>query len=327
MSIELGELRSFTVLASELHFRRASDRLFMSQPALSKQIRRLEEKIGGRLFARSRRKVALTEAGRLLRPLAQRLLQDADAAIVIAQKATQGRAGTLLIGFGIASASEILPRTILRFRNDYPDVELQMRDMSTPSQILALLAGNLDIGIVRLPIAHPELASFPLLHERLVAATPPSIPFRQKEGLASLRDRPFIFLPRATSATFHDHVLAVCRRAGFTPQIVQEASELFTILNFVRAGLGVSLVPSAAVKMNVPGVRFHDLKMPESEWRIGIAWNRHSEKLNLISTFASTTRAVIGQKKRHSAAAGGTEFRAEFEKEARLHGNSATSTF
>ena len=72
---------------------------------------------------------------------------------------------------------------------------------------------------------------------------------------------------------------------------------MFTILNFVRAGLGVSLVPSAAVRMNVPGVRFHDLKMPGSEWRIGIAWNRHSEKLDLISTFVSTTRGAIRRKR------------------------------
>jgi DNA-binding transcriptional LysR family regulator len=297
MSVELSELRSFSVLAGELHFRKASDQLFMSQPALSKQIRRLEEKVGGLLFARTRRKVALTEAGKRLLPLAERLLRDADAAMVVARKAAEGRAGTLRIGFGIATVSEILPKTILRFRNGYPDVELQMRDMSTPSQISALLAGTLDIGIVRLPIAHPELASLPLLRERLVAATPPSVPFTSTEGLATLRDRPFIFLPRSTSATFYDHGLAVCRRAGFTPHIVQEVSEMFTILNFVRAGLGVSLVPSAAVRMNVPGVRFHDLKMPGSEWRIGIAWNRHSEKLDLISTFVSTTRGAIRRKR------------------------------
>ena len=116
MSLDLDELRSFLTLASELHFRRAAERLFVSQPALSKQVRRLEKKTGGALFERTRRKVVLTEAGRVLIPLAERLLRDSQAALDRVREAAEGRAGTLRIGFGIASASEILPQTILRFR-------------------------------------------------------------------------------------------------------------------------------------------------------------------------------------------------------------------
>jgi DNA-binding transcriptional LysR family regulator len=211
------------------------------------------------------RKVALTEAARVLIPLAQKLLQQSAASFHLAREAAQGRTGTLRIGFGIATASEILPRTILRFRRAFQHVELQMRDMSTPSQIAELLEGKLDIDIVRLPIAHTELESRPLFREHLVAATPPPILYNRKEGLASLRDRPFILQPRSESETFHDHVMAVCQRAGFPPRIFQEASETFTILNFVRAGLGVSLVPSSALRMHVPGIRFHELRMPEAE--------------------------------------------------------------
>jgi DNA-binding transcriptional LysR family regulator len=293
MYLEFVELRPFLVLAEELHFRKASERLFVSQPALSKQIQRLEEKVGGALFARTRRRVALTEAGRVLIPLAKQLLRDSEVAFDLAKEAAEGRAGTLRIGFGIATVSEILPRTILRFRRAYQHVELQMRDMSTPSQIAALLEGKIDIGVVRWPIAHTELDSLPLFRERLVAATPRSMPYKPKEGLASLRDRPFISLPRSASHTFHDHVLALCRSAGFAPRVVQEASELFTILNLVRAGLGVSLVPSSAVKMHVPGIRFHDLRTPEAEWRIGVAWNKLSEKRELISRFSQTIASVV----------------------------------
>lgn len=293
MYLDSGELHSFLILAEELHFRRASARLFLSQPALSKQIQRLEEKVGGPLFARTRRKVALTEAARVLVPLAQRLLQHSAASFHRVREAAQGRAGTLRIGFGIATVSEILPRTILRFRRAYQHVELQMRDMSTPLQIAELLEEKLDIGIVRLPIAHTELESRPLFRERLVAATPPSISYRTKEGLATLRDRPFILQPRSESETFHDHVMAVCQHAGFTPRVVQEASETFTILNFVRAGLGVALVPSSALRMHVPGIRFHELRMPEAEWRIGLAWNKLSEKKELISRFSQTITSVV----------------------------------
>jgi len=293
MFLQPDELRPFLVLAEELHFRKAAARLFVSQPALSKQIRHLEQRIGGPLFARTRRKVALTEAGRVLIPVAEKLNRESRLAFDSVRAAAEGRAGLLRIGFGIASVSAVLPRTILRFRRDNPLVEFQMRDMSTPSQVAALLDGKIDIGIVRLPIAHTDLESRPLFSDHLVAATPRSVPFSRSEGLASLRDRPFICLPRPVSETFHDHVLSLCRRAGFSPRVVQEASELFTILNLVRAGLGVSLVPSSAVLLHVPGVRFHELGMREAEWSIGVAWNKLAEKRELISRFTSTIRSVV----------------------------------
>jgi DNA-binding transcriptional LysR family regulator len=297
MYLQVEELHSFVVLADELHFGRASKRLFVSQPALSKQIRRLEEKVGGALFTRTRRKVEITEAGRVLLAGADKVLREDEAALSLAKEAVLGRAGTLRIGFGIASVSEILPRTILRFRKTYSQVELKMRDMSTPAQIAALVEGSIDIGIVRLPIAHTELDSLPLFHEQLVVATSGSLSYNSRQGLAALRNQPFVFFPRATSATLHDHVLGLCRGAGFSPTIVQEASELFTMLNLVRAGLGVSLVPSAARRMGVPGVRFHDLGLPEAKWRIGIAWNRLSDKAELISRFVATTRSVVRREK------------------------------
>jgi len=291
MYLEPSELQPFLVLAEELHFRKAAERLFVSQPALSKHIRKLEEKVGGPLFARTRRKVALTETARVLIPLARKLLQDSRAAFESAREATEGRAGTLRIGFGIASVSEILPRTIIQFRRACPHVELQMQDMSTSAQISGLLNGNIDVGMVRMPVSDPQLVNFPLFRERLVAATARVVPFRG--GLAGLRDRPFVFYPRALSETFHGHVLAVCRRAGFTPRIVQEASELFTILSLVRAGLGVALVPSSAVRMHVPGVAMHELRMPEAEWKIGLAWHKLSEKRELISGFSAIIAQVV----------------------------------
>src|SRR5215469_17359303 len=162
MGLELSELRAFAVLASELHFRKASEQLFLSQPALTKKIQRLEEKVHGPLFVRSRRKVSLTEAGRVLLPRASKLLRDAESAVAETKAAIEGRAGTLRIGFGIASVSDILPRTILRFRKLYPEVELQMREMPSPLQVSSLIDDRLDAGILRLPVSNPKLISVPL---------------------------------------------------------------------------------------------------------------------------------------------------------------------
>src|SRR5580704_66485 len=162
MNLEFSELAAFVVLAGELHFRKASERLFLSQPALSKKIQRLEEKLKGALFIRARRKVALTDAGKRFLPKVAKLLQDAEDALRETQASMEGRAGTLRIGFGVASVSDLLPRTILRFRKLYPEIELQLREMSSPSQISSLVESRLDAGILRMPVSNPKLISVPL---------------------------------------------------------------------------------------------------------------------------------------------------------------------
>jgi DNA-binding transcriptional LysR family regulator len=297
MNLEFSELHAFVVLAGELHFRKASERLFLSQPALSKKIQRLEEKLKGALFVRSRRRVALTDAGKSFLPKAAKLLQDAEDALRETQAAVEGRVGTLRIGFGIASLPEILPRTILRFRKLYPEVELQMREMPSPSQVSSLIESRLDAGILRMPVTVGKLVCVPLFSEHLVLATPADVRYRPREGITGFRDSGFICVSPSVSKTFHDRVLSLCLRAGFTPRVVQEANEILTMLHFVRAGMGVSLVPRSAQRLKVPGVRFHELGWKEPLWRIGIAWNRNSEKLPLIWCFVKVVQAVIGDQK------------------------------
>ncbi len=293
MNLEFSELEAFVLLAAELHFRKASERLFLSQPALSKKIQRLEEKLKGALFVRSHRKVVLTDAGKSFLPKAARLLQDAEDALRETRAAFEGRAGTLRIGFGIASISEVLPRTILRFRKLYPNVELRMREMHSPSQVTDLIESKLDVGILRMPIPNQKLVSVPLFAEHLILATPADVPYRSKAGINGFRNSGFIFVSPSVSKAFHDRVLSLCLRAEFSPRVVQEANEILTILHLVRAGVGISLVPRSAVRLKVPGVRFHDLGWKEPLWRIGIAWNRGSEKLPLISHLVKVVQAVV----------------------------------
>jgi len=293
MDIEFAELKAFVVLAAELHFRKASERLFLSQPALSKKIQRLEEKLKGALFLRSRRRVSLTDAGRRFLPKATKLLQDAEDAVREAQAAMEGRAGILRIGFGIASVTDLLPRTILRFRKLYPEIELQMREMPSPAQVTSLIESRLDVGILRMPVTNRKLISMPLFSEHLMLATPGDAPYRRKQGINHFHNSGFIFVSPRVSKRFHDRVLTLCLRAGFTPRVVQEANEILTILHLVRARVGVSLVPRSAIRLKVPGVRFHELGWKEPLWRIGVAWNRDSEKLPLLSRFVKVVQAVV----------------------------------
>lgn len=298
MDIDFAELQAFVALADELHFRKASERLFLSQPALSKKIQRLEEKVGGGLFVRSRRRVALTDAGKTLRAKAAKLLRDAEEAVRDTQAVMEGRAGNLRIGFGLASLPDIVPRTVLRFRKLHPDIELHVRELSSQAQVSALLDGELDAGILRMPVTNPNVISVALFAEHLVLATPSDVPYRIRAGIKPFRDSGFIFVSRSVARTFHDRVLSLCLRADFTPRVVQEANEILTILHLVRARMGVSLVPRSAKRLNVPGVRFHELGWKEPLWRIGIAWSRNSEKLQLISRFAAVVQAVVSRNHR-----------------------------
>ncbi len=288
MALELSELRSFLVLAQHLHFGEAAQALHVSQPALTKQIQKLEAKVEGPLLVRGYRRVSLTPAGEILRDRARNLLREAEMAEEIARLAVQGKAGSLRIGFGIASLAAGLPDILTRFRQHFPAVQVSMRDMPTPDQIEALEQGDMDVGFVRLPVERPDLVTVPVLEERLVAAIPQGMPYRR--GLACLRNEPFVVIARSVSASYVDHVVRTCRAAGFSPRIVQEANELFTVLNLVRGGVGVSLVPRSANLMHVPNVRLLDTGLDEAKWKIGLAWRKADPLDPLVQNFIRLVR-------------------------------------
>ena len=292
MHIDLADYAAAVALAETLHFGRAAERLHVSQPALSKRVRKIEDRIGGPLLVRRYRDVRLTEAGRLLAERGRQLLRDSAATVAFSQRAARGEAGRLRIGFGIASIIGLLPDVLLRFRRSHPDVQLELRDMSTPDQVAGLTGGEIDVGFVRLPLTAARLVVRPVLDERLVLAMGPRTPWQPRLGLRSVAAEPFIIIARARSASFYDHALSVCAATGFAPRIVQEANELFTVLSLVGAGLGVSLVPRSAASMHLPGIRFRELTLPEAAWDIGVAWHRDAGTVPLVQRFVEMVRAA-----------------------------------
>jgi DNA-binding transcriptional LysR family regulator len=283
MELETRELISFVVLAEQLHFGRAAGRLHVSQPALSKRVKGLEDKIGGRLLVRNRRGVALTPAGTLFHKEARRIVRDIDLAFEAVRGATSGEMGKLRLGVGMSTVHSLVPRALLRFHEARPGIEIEIADMSTLSQIEALIAGRLDVGFVRLPVKHPLLEVRKALTERLTIAT--SKKFTGPLTMKGIQEQPFILIDRGVSATYHDHCISLCDRSGFTPRIVYEPNDMFTILNLVSAGIGVSLVPRAARAMHVSGVKFAPVHSSYAEWDIGMAWNRKLES-EIIRKFA-----------------------------------------
>src|SRR5947209_4561620 len=282
MNIEDRELRGFVVLAEQLHFGRAANLLHISQPGLSKQIKGLEDKIGGPLLVRNRRDVRLTAAGTLFYSDARRIVRELDALLDTARSAVKGEAGRLRVAVGIATIHSLVPPALLRFRALHPNVEVQVGDMSTPRQIDALLTGELHVGFLRLPVTHPQLATRKVLEERLTIAAPTN--FRRHLTMAGIRGQAFIVIAREVSTTYYDHCLRICGNAGFSPRVVQEARDMFTLLNLVRAGIGVALVPRSAREMRVSGVKFGHIHDREAQWDVGVAWNKLHESA-LVNNF------------------------------------------
>src|ERR1700677_529117 len=290
MALELSELRAFLVLADHLHFSHAAEVLHVSQPALTKQMQRLAAKVAGRLLVRGYRKVALTPAGEILRDRAGSVLRQPQVPEQVVRLPVNGKAGVLRIGFGIGSVAAGLPDMLMRFRQQFPDVQVFMRDMSTPNQIEALHQGEIDVGFVRLRVESAELVTVPVLEEMLVAAIPRGMPCRK--GLPDLRNEPFVVISRSSSVSFFDHLVQTCRAAGFSPRIVQEVNELLTVLFLDQAGAGVSLVPSSASRMRVPNVRLLDTHLAEAKWKIGLTWRKRDQSDPLVRNFVGLARRL-----------------------------------
>ncbi|MGD1223082.1 LysR family transcriptional regulator [Streptomyces krungchingensis] len=293
--IPLPQLHAFVVLAEELHFGHAAARLDIAQPPLSQQIRRLEDKVGHALFSRTPGRVALTPAGRELLPAARGALTELSDGLAAARAVGSGRAGRLRIGFAASLALTVLPGLLRTFRQQFPDVHLDIREMTTAPQITALHDKVLDIGLLREPPAdETELSFRTVLNEPFVAVLPSAHPLAAQRTveLAQLADDPFVLLPRAVGPRLYDRITGLCADAGFTPRIAQHAVEWQTVCALVEAGLGVSLAPASIRRIRLKRVAFRRTEPGTARTRVAVAWR--SADRNPLVTHLTT---VISQER------------------------------
>ncbi len=302
-NMELRHLRYFIAVAEELHFGRAAEQLGISQPPLSQQIQALEEEIGARLLERTNRRVALTAAGQLFLTEARLVLQQVDRAVLLARRAHQGEIGELKIGFtASAPFTSTLPRSILAFRQAYPDVHLELQELSSGQAVEALLEERVEVGLIR-PIALPDsLEAVELFSEPLVAVLRADHPLAESnpDGLeiAALADEPFVFFPRSYGTGLYNQLIALSRQAGFSPRIAQEAGEAMTIIGLVAAGLGVSMLPASFRRTRVDGVVYRTLLDPGATSSVWLVRRRDEHSplaqsfIDLLTREVAALRAV-----------------------------------
>lgn len=286
-------LKSFVTLAESLHFGEASRQLHLSQPALTKQIKRLEAHVGAPLFNRSRHGTDLTDVGRLLLEEAHTLLGQSGEVLNRVRRAARGEIGHIAIGFSFSTVG-LLSKVLPQFRLQYPDVDVSLHDLSSSAQMQQLNQGSLQIGFVRLP-ALPGLSHQRILSDRLALVIPKTLHRTITHfDVDALRDLPFLLLHRERAPGLHDHILRFCALHNFHPRVVQQANESLTILSLVGGGVGVSVMHESALRNPGDDVVCLPIEDERARWDVGLVW-RSGHQAKVVDKFVELISMVAPQ--------------------------------
>src|SRR5579871_183625 len=298
--MELRHLRYFVVVAEELNITRAAKLLQMAQPPLSQQMHQLEAELGVTLFHRSKRRIALTDAGQVFLEEARRSLVQAEHARRMAQRAQRSEIGRLVMGFVSEATYDLLPSMLQAYRARFPQVEIVLREMTTMQQVQALQRGSIHLGMLRPPIPETGLSLQIVRQEPFIMVLPPTARIAPDERLplSALSEEPFVLFPRAISPGVHDQVISLCNQAGFSPTIVQEATELHTILGLVAVGIGVSLLPASVRLLRSQGVVYRVLPQTGTRASTALAW-RQDARSSVLFTFLDVAKQSLLQLGEH----------------------------
>ncbi|HEY4047668.1 MAG TPA: LysR family transcriptional regulator [Acidobacteriaceae bacterium] len=292
--MEFRHIRSFLSVAETLHFGRSARLLNLSQPALSLQVKALEDELGVQLLSRNRQGTALTDAGQAFRDDAAVALEKLEFAKRKAQWASAGKLGHIRIGFISSAGFEIVPNLMRRFRKSYPDVDFSIRNILTGTQLEMIDDGLLDVGFLRLPIEKRKEIEVTTIHrEPFVAILPSwhSLSAKKEIRLRELKGNQFVMYAREYASGFHDLLAGILSNAGVVPKVVQTAGEMPTIISLVDAGVGVAIVPASVAKRIVSKVVVCSItdRLPESE--IGLAFARqNTATVRRFCEFARTSQ-------------------------------------
>lgn len=287
--MDIRKLQYFIVVAQELHFSRAAEKLNMTQPPLSQQIQDLEQELGVVLLERNKRQVRLTPAGAVFLEEAKMLLSQLERSIQTTKLVDQGIIGNLVVGFVDSAAGGIMVDIVKRFRERFPQIQLTLRELTSEGQRQALHDGSIDVGFLRFIEPSSQIGCRTFTCESLVAVLPEqhSLASLPVISVRSLEKEPFILSPRHLGASFHDLIIEFCAQHGVYPRVVQEAIQMYTIVNLVAANLGVSIVPSSVSVFRRSGVVYRPFTESVPEVPLTVAW-RNDGNQAVLSAFLET---------------------------------------
>jgi DNA-binding transcriptional LysR family regulator len=265
-------LRYLAAVAEELHFGRAASRLNISQPPLSRQIRQLEQELGVELFQRSKKEVQLTEAGKSILNETYKLLNQIGHLTKVAARASEGKIGHLSVGTP-GGLNHILIETLRVFSKHHPAVHIDLKNLNTGSQIEALREHRIHVGFLNLPVHDSTLVLETVRRGPLWIALPKTHTLTRypRVPLNALKDQGFILFPRRANPGLHDVLTSLCRKAGFSVNVVHEVDNMTSALTLVSANLGVSFCTTSQEAWNDIVFRPVDASV---EMRFGVGYKR-----------------------------------------------------
>lgn len=260
--IELRHLKYFLAVSETLNFTKAAKKLFISQPPLSRQIKELEQHLDARLFDRNNKRVVLTDAGKYFKEEVEGLLQQLEKIKITTNKIAKHTSGEFKIGYISSTFSGTIATLIEKLTELYPYVNFKLFELPTIKQIEALEKGNLDLGILRGPILSPKITTIPWFKDGYALVHNLQLQRIEKESdISNLSKATFVFFNKNYAPQYYQSLLAICAKYGFVPNVVHEANNINSIIQLVKKGLGVSILPaSIAENYDYPAVNFYPLK-------------------------------------------------------------------
>ncbi|WP_298237900.1 LysR family transcriptional regulator [uncultured Algibacter sp.] len=276
--IELRHLRYFLAVAEDLHFRKASEKLFISQPGLSRQIKQMEDDLGIQLFERHNRKVKLTKVGLYLKTEIARNLKSLDHILSHAKLLNKGIVGDLKFGYVGSAMQEIIPNSLIKFQKENPKALFGLKEMDNQRQIEGLLLEDIDIGFVRLDRVPKGIKVKTILTENFCLVLPKNhvINARNFKSLNQLKDDSFILFDPTYSSSYYEKVMQIFDDAGFSPIITHNTIHAGSIFKLVENNFGISIVPKSLQSSNEEGVKFIELKNITQKTTLSAVWNQEN---------------------------------------------------
>lgn len=287
--MELRQLKYFITVANELHFSRAAEKLNMTQPPLSMEIKKLEAELDVQLFLRTKRKVKLTEAGEVFLKRAVNILQKIEDSKNEVRRVHRGELGDLKLGYAGLVTYDLLPRVLSQFKGKYPYIEVFLKHLQTADQIISLEKEEIDVGLLIPPIESNNIEYKIIQKEEVVMALPKSHLFADSNNpidLSELKNEPFIMSQRSEGKGYHDFMMNLCYQSGFLPKVIQEAQDLQTVISLVGAGMGIALLPSPIQFFKNDTIVYRPINHSKQKNRlipIAVAWNKVNKSTVLKS--------------------------------------------
>lgn len=273
--MELRQLKYFITLAHELHFNRAAEKLFIVQPALTKQIKDLEEELGVLLFERTKRSVKLTPAGEFFRSRVENIIQQLEEAKNHVRWVEDGSKGELRIGYVGSCIHTFLPDLLSSLHEKYPHVQTYLNEMTSNSQLSAIQKGELDIAFLRNPPSDRNFGKKLVFSETFSLVLPKNhlVSEENFKNIAQLSDENFILPTRTDGELYYQVQTSICEDAGFSPKIAHETVHGHTVLKLVDHHLGITFLPTSFKEVTNANVKFIELKNISQRAEITALWN------------------------------------------------------